>query len=390
MASALIHMDRSAQEAGLLQANLEVLGSIPEAAAARLVDSPPVDDSGRWDFGGGRRRALHSRHRPVEDAERLLAGVVADGYPSHLVLIGLGLGHALDAIERWPIETRVLALEPEPGHLAAMLRRRDWRQWFESGRLRVVVGPDYADALEAWTMFGATELPPVVAHPVVAREMGTEVLQARFRFEQVRFATALDPRVPSNSQSMLHYSVLAMQEHFAAVTPAAILEVGSYVGGGTITVCRGIRASGRHVPFWSIEKGGSHPTHPHLPSDDIFGDLQRNLGARGLDRYVTLIQAAADDASMVAWLQGQIAPSGLSLLIIDADGQVQRDFDHYLHLCRPGCVVIVDDYSSPYVPDKVTPTRDAIDRMVSSGILRSDGVHGWGTWIGRVIQPPRQ
>ena len=389
MATALIDTDRAAQEAGVLAANLHALGPIAGLAQARLVDPPPLDDSGRWDFGGGRPRALHSRHRPVEDAERLLAGVIAGGYPSHVILVGLGLGYALDAIERWPVGTRVLALEPEPGHLGAMLRRRDWRRWLESGRLRVVVGPDYAGAAEAWAAFGATALPPVVAHPVLAREKGSDVLKARLRFEQVRFRTPLDPRLPANSQSMLHYAVLAMCEHFAAVTPAAILEIGAYVGGGTMAMCRGIRAAGRNVPFWSIEKGGDYATHPHLPSADIFGDLQRNLAARGLDRFVTLIQAAANDRTMVARLQAQIAPAGLSIFSIDADGEVQRDFDNFLHLCRPGCVVIVDDYSSPYATEKVTPTRNAVDQMVSAGVLRSDGVHGWGTWIGRVIQPPR-
>ena len=155
-------------------------------------------------------------------------------------------------------------------------------------------------------------------------------------------------------------------------------------------MCRGIRESGRDVPFWSVETGGKYPTHPHLPSADIFGDLQRNLRARHLDRFVTLIQAASNDPSVVARLQNEVAPVGLSIFSIDADGHVQRDFDNYLHLCRPGCVVVVDDYSSQQAAEKETPTREAVDAMVSAGILRSDGVHGWGTWIGRVIQPPRR
>jgi predicted O-methyltransferase YrrM len=333
---------------------------------------------------------LHSRHRPVEDAERTLAAVVASGFPSHLTVIGLGLGYVLDAIERWPVETRVLALEPEPALIAAMLRRRDWRRWLASGRLQIVAGPDYTGAADAWTAFGAAELPPVVVHPVLARERSAEVLTARLKFEQMRFRTPLDPRVPANSQSMLHYAVLTMYEHFAATTPASILEIGAYVGGGTMAMCRGIRQSGRNVPFWSIEKGGDYSTHPHLPSPDIFGDLQRNLRQRNLDRFVTLVQSASNEPATVARLQADIAPAGLSIFSIDADGNVQRDFDNYLHLCRPGCVVIVDDYSSPYATEKVTPTVEAVEKMVSAGVLRSGGVHGWGTWIGRVLQTPRR
>ena len=112
---------------------------------------------------------------------------------------------------------------------------------------------------------------------------------------------------------MLHRTVLTMYEHLAATTAAAILEIGAYVGGGTMAICRGIRQSGRPVPFWSIERGGEYTTHPHLPSADIFGDLQQNLRTRGLDRFVNLIQAGADEPTVVTRLQREIAPVGLSL-----------------------------------------------------------------------------
>jgi predicted O-methyltransferase YrrM len=369
--------------------NLEALGPVAPPLAVLLADGRGLDAAGRWAFGPGRMRVLHSRNRPIDDADRTLSGIVAGGHPTHLVVIGLGLGYVLDAIERWPVDTRVLAFEPEPALLGAMLRRRDWRRWLATGRLRIVTGPEYCDAGAAWTEFGATDLPPVVVHPVVARERSGEVLKARLEFDRIRIGTPLDPSLPVNSQSMLHYTVLTLYEHLAATASGGILEIGAYVGGGTMAICRGIRQAGREVPFWSVESGGEHPTHPDLPSADIFGDLQRNLRARGLDRFVSLIQSRSYDSAVVTQLQREIGPVGLSLFSIDADGAVQRDFDNFLHLCRPGCVVVVDDYSSPQAMEKVAPTREAVDRMVAAGILRSDGVHGWGTWIGRVMHPPR-
>ncbi len=387
MPTAVIGTPHPAPASAILETNLAALDDVAPHLTSWAA-GPCAYDDGRWDFGG-RLVALQSR-RPGEDAERLLSEIVRDGYPSHLVVIGLGLGSILDAIERWPTPPRVLALEPEPALLAALMRRRDWSPWLTSGRLRIAAGPDYAHADDAWRAFGADNLPPVVAHPVLARERGGDVLKARLAFERMRFHTPLDPRIPANSQSMLHYAVLAMYEHCAATATAGILEIGAYVGGGTMAICRGIRQSGRPVPFWSIERGGSYPTHPHLPSVDISGDLEHNLRSAHLDRFVRLIQAESDAPAAVARLNAEIAASGLSMLSIDADGQVQRDFDLYLHRCRPGCVVFVDDYSSPYAAEKVAPTREAVDRMVAAGILRSDGVRGWGTWIGRVIQRPRQ
>ena len=373
----------------IFTANLDVLADVAPSLATRLADAPQLDSLGRWNFGDGRLRAVHSRRRAVEDAAQALNGVIASGYPSHLVIIGLGAGYALDVIEQWPVATRLLAIEPEPRLLGAMLRRRDWRGWLQTDRLQLVTAPDYTGAFQAWAAFGASELPPVAVHPVIAREMSADVLAARMVFEQMRFGTPLDPRQPVNSQSMLHHTVLALYEHVAATTQAAILEIGAYVGGGTMAICRGIRQSGHPVPFWSLEMGGDYSTHPHLPSSDIFGDLQHNLRTRNLDRFVTLIQAPAEDREVATRLQKEIAPIGLSLFSIDADGDVQRDFDNYLHLCRPGCIVFVDDYSSPHALEKVAPTREAVDRMVAAGVLRPDGVHGWGTWVGRVIHPPR-
>jgi hypothetical protein len=385
-----IEVESAVPREGLLAANLEALGIRGGDVAAHVAASAELDGSGRWDFGNGRVLALHSRHRPIEDAERTLAPVCGAGYPTHLVVIGLGLGYVLDAIERWPVATRVLAIEPEPAMLGVMLRRRDWRTWLESGRLQIVAAPDYAGSFDAWLAFGATQLPPVVVHPVLARETSGEVLKARLAFGRMRFRTALDPRLPLNSQSMLHHTVLTMYEHVAATATGGVLEIGAYVGGGTMAICRGIRQTGRHIPFWSIEKGGEYSTHPHLPSDDIFGDLQRNIRRQNLEELVTLVQAPADDAAVVARLQGAIAPLGLSMFTIDADGNVQRDFDNFLHLCRPGCAVVVDDYSSPFAAEKVGSTIAAVDAMVSAGVLHDDGVHGWGTWMGRVIRPPHR
>jgi predicted O-methyltransferase YrrM len=281
--------------------------------------------------------ALQSR-RPLDDAGRQLAGIAAGGYPTHLVVIGLGRGDVLDAIDRWPVRTRVLAIEPDPDLLGAFLSRRDWTPWLADRRLQIVVGPDYADGRRAIEAFGATSIPPVTVHPVLAREASDRVLAARMAFDRIRYNTPLDPREPANSQSMLHHSVLVLLEHTAAMAQAGILEIGSYIGGSTMAIGRGLRQSPQPVPFWTLEKGIAHPTHPHLPTDDSFAHLQRNLRQAGLERYATLIKGWADAPDVVQPLQQAIAATGLSLLLIDADGDVDRDFNLYLHLCRPGRV----------------------------------------------------
>jgi hypothetical protein len=147
---------------------------------------------------------------------------------------------------------------------------------------------------------------------------------------------------------------------------------------------RGIRDSGRPAPMFTIEPGGAYPTHPDLPSDDIFGDLVTNLQTRGLDRYVTLIRGVSSDPAIVETVRSQLAvhQTSIGLLCIDADGHVQRDFDLYLPMCANGCVIVVDDYSGPPENIKAELTQPPVDALVSTGRARPIGVFGWGTWLG--------
>ncbi|MGE3512664.1 MAG: motility associated factor glycosyltransferase family protein [Vicinamibacterales bacterium] len=113
--------------------------------------------------------AVHSRRDPIRDAERALAGLdVANS--STLFVIGLGLGFAIDVLERDGWTGRVVALEPSPAMVGACLRRRDWATWLVSGRLSIVYAPDYQglDAIVP-TLDPNREAPTVLVNPVIAR-----------------------------------------------------------------------------------------------------------------------------------------------------------------------------------------------------------------------------
>ena len=66
-----------------------------------------------------------------------------------------------------------VAIEPLPDLTRAMLARRDWTPWLRTGRLTLLVGPDYVGAAEAWRAFGAsTADPPTLIAPLVGRSRG--------------------------------------------------------------------------------------------------------------------------------------------------------------------------------------------------------------------------
>ena len=123
-----------------------------------------LEVDGKWLSLGSRRAPAEEARTQIEEARK------SDPWPPLVVLLGVGLGFAVDAIEEAaPPETRVLAIEPFAPAAAAMLGRRDWRRVIEDGRLRVVVGPKFGGAGELWRLFDPKRPPLVVEHPVLAR-----------------------------------------------------------------------------------------------------------------------------------------------------------------------------------------------------------------------------
>src|SRR5688572_30768298 len=165
-----------------LRRNLEALGS-----AVRPALDPAAAGGARVDLSAGFDRAsvltpagvwvpMHAAD-PRREAEAWLDEA---GEAPTLVVVGLGLGYALDVLEQRPGVTRVLAIEPVPAVARAMLARRDWRGWLTSRRLTLLVGPHYAGAVDACRLFmsGGTP-PPLVTAPLLAREFPEATARAR-------------------------------------------------------------------------------------------------------------------------------------------------------------------------------------------------------------------
>ena len=173
--------------ARILTANL---GLLPPPARIAVERSLPTGSSS-VDFEGplgrpairlkdGRTVQIHAANDPVAAAEATVARLTSSGPLAHLIVIGAGLGYLLDALERSGAQTKVLAVEPVPAIAQAMLARRDWTPWLESGRLRLLVGPDYTGAAEAWRLFGTgAPKPPTIMSPLIDREFPEEAARAR-------------------------------------------------------------------------------------------------------------------------------------------------------------------------------------------------------------------
>jgi predicted O-methyltransferase YrrM len=185
-----------------------------------------------------------------------------------------------------------------------------------------------------------------------------------------------------HKHSMLHIDVLLLLYYFAKTTMGSILEIGSYVGGGTIAVAWGVRDSGQRRNIISIQPGGAC-VHPRLPTKNILKDLKKNLAKHGVSDRVTLMEGLSRDKGIVAAVRGMLPRGSVDLLIIDADGDIKRNLDLYGSLLSENCWVVLDDYYCPAPGSKDVIVRPQVRALVDAGQLETLGFYGWATWVGR-------
>jgi predicted O-methyltransferase YrrM len=181
--------------------------------------------------------------------------------------------------------------------------------------------------------------------------------------------------------SMLHYETLYLLRSLAARTKDAIVEVGPYIGGSTIALGRGLQ-TGRGGPLISVEMGGSYPNHA-VPTEDIIADLKSNVEAYGLTEIVHILEGFTTEATIDAAVNRILDGRKIGLLFLDADGNVERDFELYRARLSRGSILVYDDYLSEQAPEKQTTIKAWVDQAVASGFVENLGLYRWGTWVGR-------
>jgi predicted O-methyltransferase YrrM len=181
--------------------------------------------------------------------------------------------------------------------------------------------------------------------------------------------------------SMLHFETLYLLRALATLTSGAIIEVGPYLGGSTIALGRGLQIGGGG-PLVCIEMGGSYPNHA-VPTDNIIADLRGNIKAYGLTGIVHIVEGFTTDAAVEVVVNRILDGRTIGLLFLDADGNVERDFELYRRRLSPGAILVYDDYLSDEAPEKQSSVKAWVDQAVASRVVENLGLYRWGTWVGR-------
>jgi len=182
---------------------------------------------------------------------------------------------------------------------------------------------------------------------------------------------------------MLHPDVLVLLHHFGHYVEGPILELGPYSGGSTIALAKGLVARKRPSRIVSVERGGSY-AHPTLASDDILADLKKNLQGYDVADVVEIVEGVSRDPQTVEEVKRRAGNEQFGLLVIDADGCVQQDLSVYRSVLCPDAYLVVDDFYAPGCLEKEATTSAELNALERDGVVRSFGVYGWGTWLGRL------
>ena len=121
----------------------------------------------------------------VDTYDRLLSRFATSGFPPLIIAVGLS-DQLLEALDRRNAASKVLAIEPAPELARQALARPLWRAWMDSGRLTVLVGPDYRGYADAWRLIAGDALqPPMIVDPGLLQKFPSQTEGAKAVAKQI-------------------------------------------------------------------------------------------------------------------------------------------------------------------------------------------------------------
>lgn len=181
--------------------------------------------------------------------------------------------------------------------------------------------------------------------------------------------------------SMLHEETLLLMHYFGLRVRGAVLELGAYLGAGTVATALALKETGQG-PQITVELGGAYD-HSELPSSDIIKDLKANIARFGVEEVVHVVQGWTHEPAVIAEVERLLDGSAVDLLVIDADGDIEKHFSLYERFLSDECLMVLDDFIIAVGPSKDVGVREWIAKAADAGIVRDLGVHKWATWFGQ-------
>ena len=145
-------------------------------------------------------------------------------------------------------------------------------------------------------------------------------------------------------------------EHYESIYFAAIdapvgnmIEVGTGLGAGTISLALGIKDTKKegHIFTFDNLKVGSRLQYG--TPDDNAKIIEENFKVNGVTQLIT---PAFEDVESSNFDIVTSAP--YAHMLLDADGNIDRDFEIFYNYLKPGAIIIIDDYGDKVKVNKLS------------------------------------
>jgi predicted O-methyltransferase YrrM len=168
-----------------------------------------------------------------------------------------------------------------------------------------------------------------------------------------------------------------------------IVEIGTAKGAATVALALGLRDAGKRGRVMSFDRGRERSGRgdPHAYQEQV----ERNLRHFGVEDYVELVVGEVNKTA------GAVPQSAeISMLMLDADGAIDRDLGHFFNRVVPDGSIIIDDcadrvrvrrvgFSITKIDSKMRLTHLLLSYFKSNRFL-SEGTQIKDTYFGRKLR----
>lgn len=119
-----------------------------------------------------------------------------------------------------------------------------------------------------------------------------------------------------------------------------IIEVGTAHGAASIALALGGSARNPEIKIWTIDKlGGKYSSRSKFGSIEFNKNIvHENFKFAGVDHLIELFVGSSDE-----FISSNLCPEQIDMLMLDADGKIDRDLMHFYPRMVPGSPIIIDD-----------------------------------------------
>jgi predicted O-methyltransferase YrrM len=165
--------------------------------------------------------------------------------------------------------------------------------------------------------------------------------------------------------------------HLAARAPGnTIVEIGTAHGAGTIALCLGALSANKTPEIFTVDRfeGRYSSRTAYGNAVDNLEIVRNNFRSAKIDQYVRVFAGSSSDFAT------QQCPDNIDILMLDADGRIDRDLINFADHLSDQAAIVIDDYDnrahfssradgSSYIDLKHVITKLLLDRYVAANLI---------------------